>query len=231
MGYEREKLIELRKKSGLTQKELADALHVSASSVSKWECGTAVPDVFTLERMAGVFQISLTDIIEKEGMIEEQDIIIIEEPEDTKGDRHAEETERKETRKKVGKEKVVLCVTGVCLALLVIGIILYQNSSTFRGKVVDEFASSFSIEGEYQNVYYIALEYKGKLSMEVGINYPEEIRERYESHLNEADAIIICYYKNYPGRDEFFEFINAYSVFTKDQKYFAFSEEEEICYE
>lgn len=233
MGYEKEKLIELRKKSGLTQKELADALHVSASSVSKWECGTAVPDVFILESMAGIFQIPLADIIEKEGMIEEQDIIIIEKPEDTGGDWHTEVPETKGTRKRkeVREGKAIWCVTGICMALLVIGIILYQSSSTFRGKVVDEFSSSFSIEGEYENVYYIALEYKGKLSMETGLNYPEDLRERYVGQLNEADAIYICYFKKYPGRDEFFESINAYSVFTKNQKYFSFAKEEEICYE
>lgn len=39
----REKLICLRKKRGLTQQELAEAVNVSRQAISKWELGTAQP--------------------------------------------------------------------------------------------------------------------------------------------------------------------------------------------
>ena len=35
----------LRADRGLTQEALASALHVTAQTVSKWECGTSFPDV------------------------------------------------------------------------------------------------------------------------------------------------------------------------------------------
>jgi len=38
-----EKLIYLRKKKGLTQLELAEAVNVSRQAVSKWESGGAMP--------------------------------------------------------------------------------------------------------------------------------------------------------------------------------------------
>ena len=39
-----EKLQELRKEKGLTQEELAEALFVSRTAISKWESGRGVPN-------------------------------------------------------------------------------------------------------------------------------------------------------------------------------------------
>ena len=41
----RDKLFQLRKRDGMTQAELAEAINVSRQAISKWEMGTAVPDV------------------------------------------------------------------------------------------------------------------------------------------------------------------------------------------
>lgn len=40
-----DKLIQLRKKSGWSQEELAQQMHVSRQSVSKWEGAQSVPDL------------------------------------------------------------------------------------------------------------------------------------------------------------------------------------------
>lgn len=40
-----EKLQELRKSRGMTQEELAAALFVSRTAISKWESGVCLPDV------------------------------------------------------------------------------------------------------------------------------------------------------------------------------------------
>ena len=39
-----EKLYTLRKKSGLSQEQLAEALNVSRQAISKWEGGSAMPE-------------------------------------------------------------------------------------------------------------------------------------------------------------------------------------------
>ena len=52
-------LIELRKEQGLTQKALSEKLHVSASTISKWETGAAKPDIYLLESLANALNVTL----------------------------------------------------------------------------------------------------------------------------------------------------------------------------
>ena len=52
-----DKIIELRKKSGMSQEELAEKLNVSRQSVSKWESAASIPDlnrILELSRLFGV---------------------------------------------------------------------------------------------------------------------------------------------------------------------------------
>ena len=43
-----EKLYSLRKKSGLSQEQLAEQLGVSRQAISKWESGQSVPELATI---------------------------------------------------------------------------------------------------------------------------------------------------------------------------------------
>ncbi len=47
-----------RKEQGLTQKELADQLHVTDKAVSKWERGVAFPDTQTIPKLAEILGVS-----------------------------------------------------------------------------------------------------------------------------------------------------------------------------
>lgn len=53
-----EKLVQLRKREGYTQEELADRLEVSRQAVSRWEMGTAVPDSLNLLQISKLFKVS-----------------------------------------------------------------------------------------------------------------------------------------------------------------------------
>ena len=52
-----------RKDLGLTQKELAEKLHVTDKAVSKWERGLSYPDVTLLEPLAAVFGLGVTELV------------------------------------------------------------------------------------------------------------------------------------------------------------------------
>lgn len=66
------KLFELRKKSGLSQEELADKLGVSRQAVSKWERAEASPDTDNLIALSNLYNISLDELIGKEEVINEK---------------------------------------------------------------------------------------------------------------------------------------------------------------
>lgn len=53
----------LRKTKGLTQDELAIRLNVVRQTVSKWEKGLSVPDAEMLQRIAEVFEVSVSQLL------------------------------------------------------------------------------------------------------------------------------------------------------------------------
>ena len=58
-----EKLQELRKSRSLTQEELAEALFVSRTAVSKWESGRGYPSLDSLKQLSRFFSVSIDDLI------------------------------------------------------------------------------------------------------------------------------------------------------------------------
>ena len=58
-----EKLQELRKKSGMTQEELAQRLYVSRAAVSKWESGRGYPNIDSLKEIAKCFSVSIDALL------------------------------------------------------------------------------------------------------------------------------------------------------------------------
>ena len=59
-------LIDLRKKHGFTQAELAERLNYSDKAVSKWERGESVPDVAVLKEIADLFAVRIDYLLTAE---------------------------------------------------------------------------------------------------------------------------------------------------------------------
>ena len=64
-----EKLQELRKSRSLTQEELAEALFVSRSAISKWESGRGYPGIDSLKEISRFFSVTIDDLICSDEMI------------------------------------------------------------------------------------------------------------------------------------------------------------------
>ena len=80
-----DKIILERKKNGWSQEELADRLHVSRQSVSKWEGAQSVPDLNKVIAMADLFGVStdylLKDELEELPMVQEMSVTVDQEGE------------------------------------------------------------------------------------------------------------------------------------------------------
>ena len=64
-----DKLKELRKNRGLTQEELAQALFVSCTAISKWESGKGYPNIDSLKAISKYFCVSLDDLLSTDEIV------------------------------------------------------------------------------------------------------------------------------------------------------------------
>src|SRR5512133_2261111 len=53
------KIAEARKKTDISQAQLAERLFITPQAVGKWERGESMPDIITLNRLAGILGVDL----------------------------------------------------------------------------------------------------------------------------------------------------------------------------
>ena len=58
-----ERLLELRKEHNMTQEDLANKIHVTRQTISKWELDMTVPDMDILIDLSQLFQISIDELV------------------------------------------------------------------------------------------------------------------------------------------------------------------------
>ena len=116
-----DKLIQLRKKNGLSQEELADKVGVSRQAVSKWESAQSIPDIDKIIMLSGLFGVS-TDFLLKDEL-EAEDSIPLEEEK-----KKVSISMANECMTKMGKMSkliafgVVLCVCSPIILILLSGL-------------------------------------------------------------------------------------------------------------
>lgn len=64
-----EKLQELRKARSLTQEQLAEALYVSRTAVSKWESGRGYPSIDSLREVSRFFSVTIDELISPDEVV------------------------------------------------------------------------------------------------------------------------------------------------------------------
>lgn len=56
-------LFQSRKKAGLSQETVAEKLGISRQTISKWETGETIPDIYQAKKLSKIYNISLDDLI------------------------------------------------------------------------------------------------------------------------------------------------------------------------
>lgn len=69
-------LFNARKRSGLSQEEVAEKLGVSRQTISKWETDETLPDIRQSKRLAVLYHLSLDELIEFDADLKEIERVI-----------------------------------------------------------------------------------------------------------------------------------------------------------
>lgn len=150
---------ELRKEKDMTQKQLADLLHITDRAVSKWERGICAPDISLLEPLAEILGVSIVELIRGERA---------ERPEEPEASaKEIIRYSRSEVARKVrGVRKKYLIAAAVFLgiAALVCGVFLWRSGRLF---VLDEVTSP---DGKVCATVYSKRLNGGSFSFEDGIS-------------------------------------------------------------
>lgn len=127
-----EKLVELRKRSGLSQAEVAESMNISRQAISRWECGAATPSSENLLRIRKLYGVSVDELV-----------------------MHAVETNQQPPENKRNPLLMPLVAAGCVILILVAAIIglslqkeeFITGTSDMESEVVDtENAESFGIQ-------------------------------------------------------------------------------------
>ena len=82
MGFG-ENLMRSRKKSGLSQEEVAAKLGISRQTVSKWELGETLPDIQQAKKLSTLYHITLDELVELDLQVQEIQQVIEKTTEET----------------------------------------------------------------------------------------------------------------------------------------------------
>lgn len=128
-----DKIIQLRKKNGWSQEELAEKVNVTRQSVSKWESAASIPDINKILELAKIFGVT-TDYLLKDEM--EMEEFSGESDEDRKVVSIEEANDFMEKRSIWGKQ------TGIGVVLCVLSPVTLLSLSAFseKGLIKEELA-------------------------------------------------------------------------------------------
>lgn len=110
-----EKLYSLRKKSGLSQEQLAERLNVSRQAISKWESGVSVPENDKLIAIGRYFNVTIDYLLKDEVQVPEAASV------------EAPLQKNRSVRKYLG---ISFCIVGL-LCLLVWGVLMIVAPTAF----------------------------------------------------------------------------------------------------
>lgn len=68
-----ERLKLARENSNLTQSEVAKKLYVTRQTISRWEQGKTLPNIFAIEKLSDIYQVSLDELI-KDTLLEKKGV-------------------------------------------------------------------------------------------------------------------------------------------------------------
>ena len=179
-------LTTLRKKNGISQKEMAERLSVSTSAVSKWEHGKNLPDMTMLGSIAEILQVSCDELLNPEKTLER-----LTNPEMQKGD--AEETDGESPKKKHSRIVKIAVLVGI---LVIAAGLLLGYMVKHREPVYQQIGTRYIDDPDWGNVYEISYVIKGEVTAERLNEHLDEVRETVNREELGTNIVKTVYYRS-----------------------------------
>ena len=172
-------LTTLRKKNGISQKEMAERLSVSTSAVSKWEHGKNLPDMMMLGSIAETLQVSCDELLNPEKTLER-----LSNPEPQK------EVLPKKKHTQVVKIAVLVGIL-VIAAGLQLGYMVKHREPTFQ-----QIGTRYIDDPDWGYTYEISYVVKGEVTGRSINEYLEEVRNEMDREELGTNVVKTSYYRN-----------------------------------
>lgn len=206
-----------RKENRLTQKELADLLHLTPSAISKWENDIAVPHISQFPQIAEALQIPVADLYaltidDFRYVATTEDFPLLDSSENNEQECNPNTQDESSDNnllpvsiahsRKNRLTYVVLIL--LILALILIGLFIAPSLNRTTNTepsvtIVDEYFCDDKPYFDYTDIYYVIVEYDGTITEEFLQSYEPIMREEYGNKFSEASIILIYFYDNYSG--------------------------------
>lgn len=172
-------LTTLRKKNGISQKEMAERLSVSTSAVSKWEHGKNLPDMTMLGSIAETLQVSCDELLNPEKTLE----------------RLANSEPQKEALPKKKHTRVVKIAVLVGI-LMIAAEILLGYMIKHREPVYQQIGTRYIDDPDWGYTYEISYVVKGEVTGRSINEYLEEVRNEMDREELGTNVVKTSYYRN-----------------------------------
>lgn len=139
---------ELRKEKGITQKDLADQLHITDRAVSKWERGLCAPDIALLEPLSEILGVKITDIISGTKTADSMDA----ETERKVNDLLSYSEDELNKKTKSYKKRVIILSVTACLSLLLWVFNFFSPVIFQRGNPIPYISAAMKIDEDSRYV-------------------------------------------------------------------------------
>ena len=172
-------LTTLRKKNGISQKEMAERLSVSTSAVSKWEHGKNLPDMTMLGSIAETLQVSCDELLNPEKTLER---LVNPEPQ--------KEALSKKKHRRIVKIVVLVGILVIAAGLL-LGYMVKHREPTFQ-----QIGTRYIDDPDWGYTYEISYVVKGEVTGRSINEYLDEVRNEMDREELGTNVVKTSYYRN-----------------------------------
>ena len=172
-------LTTLRKKNGISQKEMAERLSVSTSAVSKWEHSKNLPDMTMLGSIAETLQVSCDELLNPEKTLE----------------RLANSEPQKEALPKKKHTRVVKIAVLVGILVIAAGFLLGYMVK-HREPTFQQIGTRYIDDPDWGYTYEISYVVKGEVTGRSINEYLDEVRNEVDREELGTNVVKTSYYRN-----------------------------------